>query len=320
MSAIVYRGQDFDRETAQAITDDIRAWAGTLWLKLKTAHDGRAYKAMGYSTWVDYLRDEFDISKSQGYRLLAHARTMDQLADAAGLYEASPIGDIPEGQTRDLDLRSVADAIAEQVHQLPHDATDADRATIVTKVIEQHKTTTETSTTVDTETGEILDETPADAPSSPVGEPADEAPGGAPPTDGAGEQHGASSAATTGGSGSAMPDPPAPLSAVPAAPAPTFASVGDLIDWSPDDGQWLAYAEMQRTESTKHFAGVMNKRIPRDTDQDIAELCPPEALRSAIFAAEVAATYWSDLAADLKKRLHQHPSTTDGRHLAAVEG
>ena len=96
-----------------------------------------------------------------------------------------------------------------------------------------------------------------------------------------------------------------------------MASVGDLVDWCPDDGQWLTYAEMQRTDGTKQFGTVMNKRLPRDADQDIAGLCPPEALRSAIFAAEVAAAYWTDLAAELRKR--QFP-TTDGRHLAAVEG
>ena len=45
---------------------------------------------------------------------------MDQLADAAGLYEASPIGDIPEGQTRGIDLPSVADAIADQVAEVAH--------------------------------------------------------------------------------------------------------------------------------------------------------------------------------------------------------
>lgn len=175
--AIVYEGRDFTEDEARRLTADIKAWAGTLWVKLKYAHDGKAYKAMGYSTWVDYLRDEFDISKSQGYRLLAHARTMDQLADAAGLYKASPIGDIPEGQTRGIDLRSVADEIADQVHQLPHDATDAERAAIVTKVIEEHRTTTETSTSIDADTGEILSESPTDAPVPPSGEPVDDAPG-----------------------------------------------------------------------------------------------------------------------------------------------
>lgn len=194
--AIVYEGRDFTEDEARRLTADIKAWAGTLWVKLKYAHDGKAYKAMGYSTWVDYLRDEFDISKSQGYRLLAHARTMDQLADAAGLYEASPIGDIPEGQTRGIDLRSVADEIADQVHQLPHDATDAERAAIVTKVIEEHRTTTETSTSIDADTGEILSESPTDAPVPPSGEPVDDAPGDPAEGPGAGEQQGL--AATSG--------------------------------------------------------------------------------------------------------------------------
>ena len=310
--SVIYRDRDFTEDEARRLTADIKAWAGTLWVKLKYAHDGKAYKAMGYSTWVDYLRDEFDISKSQGYRLLAHARTMDQLADAAGLYEASPIGDIPEGQTRGIDLPSVADAIADQVHHLPHDATDAERAAIVTKVIEEHKTTTETSTTVDADTGEILspkgdtDESPTEDPAPPAAGPVDEAP------DSRGGQTGAGEASGDGGRNATNPEV-----APPPSPTPSFVSVGELIDWCPDSGQWLTYDEMQRTEATKHFGTSMNRRLPRAEDQDIAGLCPPEARRSAIFAAEVAATYWLDLAADLKKLQHL---SNEGRHLAAVEG
>lgn len=284
-ASVVYRGRDFTKAEAEALTSSIRAYAKVTCFKLADAHQGRAYLAMGYDSFEEYCATELDISRSRGYQLLRHAATMRELADAAGIDPVSTNVHTAEGQTRSLDTTAVAATVAERVAAEP-DADDNRRAEIVDEVVEEYKRTTKTSTTVDTETGEKLNESPTDAPSD---DPGDASPSGS----------------------------PGHLAPVPSTPAPSFASVGDLIDWCPEDGQWLTYAEMQRTEATKHFAGVMNKRIPRDADQDIAGLCPPEALRSAIFAAEVARTYWADLVDDLKKR---QDTTTDGRHLAAVEG
>jgi hypothetical protein len=98
-------------------------------------------------------------------------------------------------------------------------------------------------------------------------------------------------------------------------PAPSFATVGDLIDWCPDHGKWRTYDEMTRTDSARQFGRLMDTRLPRDEDDDLAGCCPPEARRAAIFAAEVAATYWTDLAADLR-RLDQ----ADRPALSVVEG
>ena len=99
MTALTYRGEDFDREAAQAITDDIRAWAGTLWLKVEAAYLGRAWVALGYPSWGAYLDAELDISRGRGYQLVAHATAVRQLAAAAGV-EVSTAVDIPERATR----------------------------------------------------------------------------------------------------------------------------------------------------------------------------------------------------------------------------
>ena len=72
---------------------------------------------------------------------------------------------------------------------------------------------------------------------------------------------------------------------------------------------------MTRTDSARQFGRLMDTRLPRDEDDDLAGCCPPEARRAAIFAAEVAATYWTDLAADLR-RLDQ----ADRPALSVVEG
>ena len=101
-------------DEARIITADIKAWAGTLWQKLKQAHDGQAWRALGYGSWRDYIDTEFEMGKSQAYRLLTHANAVYEIAEAAGLEpeEVSPAGDtLSERVTRDLDIEAVIEAI-----------------------------------------------------------------------------------------------------------------------------------------------------------------------------------------------------------------
>lgn len=124
-------------DEARSITAEIKAWAGTLWKKLKQAHDGQAWRALGYDSWRAYIDAEFDMGKSQAYRLLTHANAVYELAGAAGLTpdELSPAGDtIPERVTRGLDLDAVCEAIREAVMDLPRDATTATRAQLVEEI------------------------------------------------------------------------------------------------------------------------------------------------------------------------------------------
>lgn len=101
-------------DEARIITADIKAWAGTLWQKLKQAYDGQAWRALGYGSWRDYIDTEFDMGKSQAYRLLTHANAVYEIAEAAGLDpdELSPAGDtLTERVTRDLDVEAVVEAV-----------------------------------------------------------------------------------------------------------------------------------------------------------------------------------------------------------------
>lgn len=119
---------------ALKLTAEIKAWAGTLWQKLKQAHDGKAWKAMGYGSWTEYLSTEFDVSRSRGYQLVAHANAIAELADAAGV-EVSTMVDTSERITRGLDLASTAEEVRRQVAVLPQDATDDERAAVTRRVV-----------------------------------------------------------------------------------------------------------------------------------------------------------------------------------------
>lgn len=113
-----------DQAEAQRLTAEIKSYAGVLWQKLKLAHDGQAWRALGYPSFVAYCETEFDMRKSQAYRLLHHADTLAELAEAAGL--DSPMGEnLSERTTRNLDVPAAAAAVADRVADLPDDATDA---------------------------------------------------------------------------------------------------------------------------------------------------------------------------------------------------
>ena len=125
-----------DRRSAEKLTAEIKAWAGTLWLKLEAAYDGQAHHALGYATWADYLRTEFDISRSRGYQLVVHAKAVRALAETAGVDDMSTMVDtLPERTTRDLDVPAATVSVAEAVADLDEDATDEVRAATVAATV-----------------------------------------------------------------------------------------------------------------------------------------------------------------------------------------
>jgi hypothetical protein len=123
---------------ARKITAEIKTWAGTLWLKIEAAHRGQAWRALGYESWGTYLEAEFDISRSRGYQLVAHARAVRALAEAAGIEDESTMWTPREGHTRHLDAEAVAADVAERAADLPDDATDEDRAELVKVTVTEH--------------------------------------------------------------------------------------------------------------------------------------------------------------------------------------
>lgn len=205
-NGITYQGRDFTEDEALRLTADIKAWAGTLWVRLEAARNGRAWKALGYTSWADYLETEFEISRSRGYQLVAHAAAVRELAEAAGL-EVSTAVDIPERHTRAIDTTAAAADIAAAVAAEP-DADEARRAEIVEQTITEHKVTATTTTTIDADTAEILDTNPSTEDTAPPAEaPVDDAPRGTPAPDGAPEGGGAEGSDPTPSEN----DPPAPV-------------------------------------------------------------------------------------------------------------
>jgi hypothetical protein len=79
---------DLSLEQAKNLTEQIRTSGESLRTHLLAAYDGKAWKVMGYSGWPDYLAHEFDVSRSNAWKLIHTARSIKVLASAAQIAEA----------------------------------------------------------------------------------------------------------------------------------------------------------------------------------------------------------------------------------------
>lgn len=102
---------------ARDLTDTIRDTSEVLWSLLARAHSGKAWKALGYSSWESYVRTEFDMSRSRSYQILDQARVI------AAIEQAVPEGthvNISESAARDIKdyLEEAIPAIKEKTQGL----------------------------------------------------------------------------------------------------------------------------------------------------------------------------------------------------------
>jgi hypothetical protein len=89
--AIIVRQLTLDE--AQVITSKIQSTTEMLWELLFEAHEGKAWEPMGYTSWQAYVHAEFQISRSQSYRLIDQAKVTRAIEEAAVSAAVSPMGD-----------------------------------------------------------------------------------------------------------------------------------------------------------------------------------------------------------------------------------
>lgn len=101
------------KAAAQKITDTIKSAAIATYAWVKQAHDGKAWIALGYKTWVEYIKKEFDMSSSRSYQLISQANIINELE------AATPDGTrimLTEKQARDIkdDLQRITGRVREE--------------------------------------------------------------------------------------------------------------------------------------------------------------------------------------------------------------
>lgn len=91
--------EPLDADQAKELTEYIRSTSNVLYVLIERAHSGKAHLALGYTSFEEYVKAEFDISRSRAYQLLNQSRVISEIESA--LPEGTSIH-ITEAAARDL--------------------------------------------------------------------------------------------------------------------------------------------------------------------------------------------------------------------------
>lgn len=104
---------EMTEDEATEITAAIRSTITATYVLLYRAHEGKAYKALGYETWKSYIAGEFDFSVQRSYQLLDLAKTVEVIESATP--EGTDLS-LTEAQARDIkrELPKITERVQEE--------------------------------------------------------------------------------------------------------------------------------------------------------------------------------------------------------------
>lgn len=123
--------EDMDVAEAEEITAAIRSTITATYVLLRRAHEGKAYKALGYETWKEYIAGEFDFSVQRSYQLLDLAKTVEVIESATP--EGTDVS-LTEAQARDI--KRELPKITEQVREETSGANPIEASEIVDNIVD----------------------------------------------------------------------------------------------------------------------------------------------------------------------------------------
>jgi hypothetical protein len=104
---------------ARALTERIKAATRDVCFLLLEAHERRAWSALGYRTWEQYVPAEFGLSRSRSYELLDQGRVLRAIKAAARLTETPDISAYAAGQIK-ARLSQVTETIRDRAARMSH--------------------------------------------------------------------------------------------------------------------------------------------------------------------------------------------------------
>lgn len=119
---------------AREITTAIQATATATYILLSKAHEGRAYKAMGYGSWAEYVKAEFDLSASRSYQLLDLSKAVKMLESAAP--EGTEVH-LTEAQVRSL--KNELPQITEEIREATSGKSADEASDLIGEIIEENR-------------------------------------------------------------------------------------------------------------------------------------------------------------------------------------
>jgi hypothetical protein len=154
VTEINFSSPELDEDGAREITDRIRTTSNVLYLLVKRAHAGKAYKALGYTSFESYVNTEFNFSKVYAYRLLNQANFIEAIE--ARVPEGTEIR-ITEPISRKL--KKVLPELLEELEGRVSDIEDPDEAgDIIEDIIRENREKQEANNFLNDEDDEEIGE------------------------------------------------------------------------------------------------------------------------------------------------------------------
>ena len=122
------------RTEAEGLTARIKEGLGNLPLLILEAHEGRAWRALGYRTWEAYVRNELKLSRSRSYEILDQARVLRAISQAAGSGEIPYISGLAALQIKPR-LEAVVAEVRSALARSGSHATTQEVATVVLSAV-----------------------------------------------------------------------------------------------------------------------------------------------------------------------------------------
>lgn len=138
LDSVLNNEGEMSASEAQEVTAAIRSAVTATYILLAQAHEGKAYKALGYDTWAEYVKEEFEISPQRSYQLLDLSKTIKLIE------EVSPEGTLiklTEAQARDIkrELPRITEQIQEETKDLDPDEAEDMVGRIINDARDQQK-------------------------------------------------------------------------------------------------------------------------------------------------------------------------------------
>ena len=122
-------------DQARELTDTIRSTSEVLYVLLARAHAGKAYEALGYSSFREYVREEFDMSRSRAYQVLDQARVIAAIESAAPDGADLPV--ISEAAARDL--KSIIGEVVPEIEAKTAEMPVGEAGRVVEEIVEDYR-------------------------------------------------------------------------------------------------------------------------------------------------------------------------------------
>ena len=128
--------EELTYDEATNLTSTIRNAANMLWFLIVKAYEGKAWKVLGYTSWGEYVTEEFDMSRSRSYQIIDQAKVIKAIEAAA------PGGTkIKLSEAAARDLKHVLDNVIPEIKEKTQGLNAEEAEGVVEEILKEQRET-----------------------------------------------------------------------------------------------------------------------------------------------------------------------------------